>query len=155
MFTHSPSHSLTRSLNPAHKSPSGTERERKRFPFLTPITHELLIPYDGCQSPAVYISSTLLHPLIFLSSLPCDYSYFLFFSNIPKGIRRFGGLQLYYIYFFVRCMDGQTGNMIVQLYRESRSVLALTAGDVRGKSIGEGKGEALVGRSVETHAQWM
>lgn len=52
-------------------------------------------------------------------------------------------------------MDGQTGNMIVQLYRESRSVLALTAGDVRGKSIGEGKGEALVGRSVETHAQWM
>ena len=70
-------HSFTRSSQHtrAHLAP----RERERFPFLTPITHEVLIPYDGCQSPAVYISTTLRHPLIFLSSLPCDYSYFFFF----------------------------------------------------------------------------
>lgn len=77
-LVHSFTRSLARSLRapgPTHTSPSGTERERA-FPFLTPITHEVLIPYDGCQSPAVYISSTLLHPLIFLSSLPCDYSHF-------------------------------------------------------------------------------
>lgn len=62
------------------------QRERERFPFLTPITHEVLIPYDGCQSPAVYISTTLRHPLIFLSSiLVITVTFFFFFFLRAPG----------------------------------------------------------------------
>lgn len=77
------SHSHARPLWPNTHEPIW-HWERKHFPFLTPITHEVLIPYDGCQSPAVYISSILPHPLIFLSSLPCDYNstFILFLRSI-------------------------------------------------------------------------
>lgn len=82
-------HLLTRSQLRSNTHEPIWHRERKHFPFLTPITHEVLIPYDGCQSPAVYISSSLLHPLIFLSSLPCDYNYcfilFFFFLRSQRN----------------------------------------------------------------------
>lgn len=89
---HSLVHLLTRSLTQSQRRSDTHEpiwhHERKRFPFLTPITHEVLIPYDGCRSLAVYISSAPWHTLIFLSSLLCDYSSFylfiLFFCKSPR-----------------------------------------------------------------------
>lgn len=102
---HSLVHSLTRSLTHSQLR-SNTHKpiwhwEGKCFPFLTPITHEVLIPYDGCQSPAVYISSTLRRPLIFLSSLPCDYSFLFFLFT-----RAYGNQMVGAPFFLFSRMDG-------------------------------------------------
>lgn len=111
-----------------------------------------------CTSPPLFrthLSSFHLFPVI------TDYSYFLFFQQ-PKGIRQLGPPALYtYIYIYIykcNCLiygwtDRQHDITTLPGVKISAS-LAFTAGDVRGKSIGEGKGEALVGHSVKT-TQWM
>lgn len=150
-FTRSPAHSLL----PTHTSPSGTERERERFPFLTPITHEVLIPYDGCQSPAVYISTTLRHPLIFLSSiLVITVTFFLFFFLRAPGNQisrcfQYGLSDLRMYGWMYGWMQGfaswWTGNMILQLCWESRICASF---DCLGR---EGKGNRGGKRGGELH----
>lgn len=137
-------HSLTPSSDPTHTSPSGTEKGNT-FAFLTPITHEVLIPYDGCQSPAVYASSTLLFSLI---SLSCDYCYFftLFPFQEPKGI---GWLWCQLVIWLVgssghNVRDRQHYNPVGSL----RSVLALTAGRREEKVNSGGKRGGHLSRSL-------
>lgn len=77
----SPSHALTLSELWYKSHKPIWNRERTRSPVLTPMTHEGLIPYDGCQSPAVDVSAT--HRLT-LSS-PCDYIYFPFSVESREG----------------------------------------------------------------------
>lgn len=148
LFTHSFTPSVTHSSHSAHTSPSGTERE-SAFPFLTPITHEVLIPYDGCQSPAVYISSSLLQPLIFLSALPCDYSYYFFilFFLRAKRKRVIVFLDEWMVGQMDERMDGH--NLIDRQHditappESQGSVLALTVRDVKGKPMEEEKQEVM------------
>lgn len=148
LFTHSFTPSVTHSSHSAHTSPSGTERE-SAFPFLTPITHEVLIPYDGCQSPAVYISSSLLQPLIFLSALPCDYSYYFFilFFLRAKRKRVIVFLDEWMVGQMDERMDGH--NLIDRQHditappKSQGSVLALTVRDVKGKPMEEEKQEVM------------
>lgn len=129
------------------------QRERA-LSLLTPITHEVLIPYDGCQSPAVYISTTLRHPLIFLSSLPCDYSYFFFFFLRAPGNQisrcfQYGLSDLRMYGWMYGWMQGfaswWTGNMILQLCWESRICASF---DCLGR---EGKGNRGGKRGGELH----
>ena len=155
-------HSFTRSSQHtrAHLAP----RERERFPFLTPITHEVLIPYDGCQSPAVYISTTLRHPLIFLSSLPCDYSYFFFFFFFLKSPRKSdqSGLPIWIVRFEDVWMYGWmqgfaswwTGNMTLRLCWESRICASFDSLGREGKgNRGREKGRRAALVTVSEHKQ--
>lgn len=131
------------------------ERERERFPFLTPITHEVLIPYDGCQSPAVYISTTLRHPLIFLSSiLVITVTFFFFFFLRAPGNQisrcfQYGLSDLRMYGWMYGWMQGfaswWTGNMILQLCWESRICASF---DCLGR---EGKGNRGGKRGGELH----
>lgn len=136
-------HSLTHSLAHSELWSNTFEPiwhwERKSFPCLTSITHEVLIPYDGCQSPAVYISSTPLHPLISLSSFPCDYCYFF---SIFKSPRESDGWIPSFFFSWMngwmeRWMQGPRLDGLATWYycssRSRGSVLAFTAGHVTGE----------------------